>query len=200
MQNDFRENPVRYREIRGEIRNGDLLLFRKRKYSPIDLMIAVAGRGMFVHAGKAAWWQDDLFCLDVAKGSGGRATRLSELVRDDSARIDVFRPNAGNRWTDYDPEGSVAVMRRFVGKKYGYRQAMKTAMTHLPFFRLFFRPDRTDAAALEHDESPFCSQAVAIAERLGGGVDPVPNLSDDYSEPADLARSPFYQYVFTLTR
>jgi hypothetical protein len=37
-----------------------------------------------------------------------------------------------------------------------------------------------------------------MADRLGGGVDPVENLPDRLTEPADLARSPFYRYRFTL--
>jgi hypothetical protein len=37
-----------------------------------------------------------------------------------------------------------------------------------------------------------------MADRLGGGVDPVPHLADRLTEPADLARSPFYEYLFTL--
>jgi hypothetical protein len=37
-----------------------------------------------------------------------------------------------------------------------------------------------------------------MTDRIGGGVDPVPHLSDRLTEPADLARSPFYEYAFTL--
>lgn len=39
-----------------------------------------------------------------------------------------------------------------------------------------------------------------MADRVGGRVDPVPHLADRLTEPADLARSPFYQYLFTLVR
>jgi hypothetical protein len=45
---------------------------------------------------------------------------------------------------------------------------------------------------------PFCSQACAMVDRIGGGVDPVPHLADRLTEPADLARSPFYRYELTL--
>ena len=45
---------------------------------------------------------------------------------------------------------------------------------------------------------PFCSQACAMTDRTGGGIDPVPHLADRLTEPADLARSPFYEYAFTL--
>ena len=32
-----------------------------------------------------------------------------------------------------------------------------------------------------------------------GGIDPVPNLADRLTEPADLSRSAFFRYQFTLT-
>jgi len=61
--------------------------------------------------------------------------------------------------------------------------------------RLFVRPETDDAANGTHP--PFCSQAVALACRAGG-VDPVPQLADRLTEPGDLARSPFFAYLFTL--
>jgi hypothetical protein len=39
-----------------------------------------------------------------------------------------------------------------------------------------------------------------LSDRLGGGVDPVPHLADRLTLPADMARSPFYEYQFTLAR
>ena len=38
-----------------------------------------------------------------------------------------------------------------------------------------------------------------MSDRIGGGVDPVAHLADRMTLPADLARSPFYAYLFTLT-
>jgi hypothetical protein len=68
---------------------------------------------------------------------------------------------------------------------------------HLPVVRLFAQPDVHDDAASVRP--PFCSQACAMSDRIGGGVDPVPHLADRLTLPADLARSPFYRYRFTLT-
>ena len=48
-------NFVPYRQARPSVRNGDLLLFRRRG------LISIAGRGDHSHAAKAAWWSDDLF-------------------------------------------------------------------------------------------------------------------------------------------
>lgn len=191
-------NMVRYDDIRHEIWNGDLLLFRKRRIGLLDGAIAVAGRGIHSHAAKAAWWKNDLFCLEVREFHGGRAVVLSNQVRKYPGRIDVFRPNAEGRWSRYDADGSLEVMRRFAGGEYGYWNVLLTALTHMPFCRLFVRPTREDDPVLDYDRPPFCSQAVALADRIGGGVDPVPHLADRFTEPADLARSPFYKYLFTL--
>ncbi len=189
---------VPYKNIRHEIWDGDLLLFRKRRIGFLDAMIAVAGRGIHSHAAKAAWWKNDLFCLEVREFHGGRAVTLSSQVEKYPGRIDVFRPNPQNRWPQYNPEQSLEVMRRFAGMDYGYFNVLLTAMTHMPVFRIFVRPDRNDAKPYSVRRPPYCSEAVALAERLGGGVDPVAQLADSFSEPADLARSPFYQYLFTL--
>ena len=70
------------------------------------------------------------------------------------------------------------------------------AMLHLPFIRMAVRAATEDDAI--DRRPPFCSQACAMVDRVGGGVDPVPHLADRLTEPADLARSPFYQYTFTL--
>ena len=76
------------------------------------------------------------------------------------------------------------------------REIALAALRHLPLGRLLVAPDLDDAKAL--DQPPYCSQACVMADRIGGGVDPVPQLADRLTEPADLARSPFYRYRFTL--
>ncbi len=45
---------VPFRQARNEIRDSDLLLFRRRG------LISIAGRGDHSHAAKAAWWDDDI--------------------------------------------------------------------------------------------------------------------------------------------
>lgn len=187
-----------YDDVRHEIWNGDLLLFRKRRVGFLDAMIAIAGRGVHSHAAKAAWWKDDLFCLEVREFHGGRAVTLSSQVRKYPGRIDVFRPNPQNRWPHYDAARSLEIMRRFAGMDYGYGNVLWTALTHMPLLRVFVRPAVNDEKTCDFRSPPFCSEAVAAAERIGGGVDPIPHLADRFSEPADLARSPFYQYIFTL--
>ena len=87
-------------------------------------------------------------------------------------------------------------MRRLAGCDYGYFGVLKTALLHLPFWRCLIRPDMNDQKLTS--QPPFCSEACVRADRIGGRVDPVPHLADRITEPADLARSPFYRYRFTL--
>jgi hypothetical protein len=87
-------------------------------------------------------------------------------------------------------------MRRLAGCDYGYRNVAAAALLHLPLVRLFARPETDDTQPSRYP--PFCSEAIAFAERTGGGVDVVPNLADRLTEPSDLARSLFYKYRFTL--
>lgn len=184
-------NLVPFPTVRREIADADLLLFRRTG------LISVAGRGVHSHAAKAAWWGDDLFCLEVREWHGGRAVTLESQVNKFPHRIDVLRANPNQRWPEFDRTRSTLFMRRLAGCDYGYAAVLSAAMLHLPFVRLAVRADFDDSAI--DRRPPFCSHACAMADRLGGGIDPVPHLADRLTEPADLARSPFYEYLFTLT-
>jgi len=178
-----------YALARAHIGDGDLLLFRSHG------LIAAAGRSVYSHAGKAAWWGADLFCIEVHELAGGRAVTLESQIRRRPGRIDLYRVNPCNL-AGYDRRGSVIFMRKFCGCGYGWRNLGRIALRHLPLFRLLVRPGMSDAeVTLSH---PTCAHAIAMADRLGGGVDPVPNLADRLTEPADLARSRLYKYQFTL--
>jgi len=181
---------VRYEDARRLLRDGDLLLFRKPG------IISSFGRGIHSHAAKIAWWDDEPFCLEVLQFGGGRAVTLSSQVKQSPGRYDVYEVNPENRWKDYDRCGSTRFMRRLCGCRYGYVNLAYAALLHMPLVRCFLRAETEDRAV--DRRPPFCSHACAMADRIGGKVDPVMNLSDRLTEPADLARSPFYRYRFTL--
>jgi hypothetical protein len=190
MSNVARSQLVSLADAANSIADGDLLLFRRCG------LISIAGRGEHSHAGKAAWWDDDLFCLEVREWHGGRAVTLASQAKKFPGQIDVYRANANERWPEYDRTRATHFMRRLAGCDYGYGAVLAAAMLHLPVVRLAVRAEVEDDA-IDH-RPPFCSHACAMADRIGGGVDPVPHLADRLTEPADLARSPFYEYRFTL--
>lgn len=176
------------------IRDGDLLLFRGRGF--VSRIIGAAGRSEYTHAARAIWWGDLLFCCEVRELRGGRAVTLASQVRKYPGEIDVFETNPERRWRNYDRRGAVRYTRRLAGCDYGYFGVFKAALQHLPLWRFLIRPNMNDMQ--ETSQPPYCSQACAMADRIGGQVDPVPHLADRLTEPADLARSPFYRYRFTL--
>ncbi len=193
---DISRSFIRLQEAQHSIRDADLLLFRRRD------LIAMAGRGEYSHAAKAAWWDVDLFCLEVREFVGGRAVTLSSQVQQYPGRIDVYEANPDGRWPEYDRVGATRRMRRLCGCRYGWQHVLWAALLHLPIWRWLTArraaiDAETDDAATDR-RPPFCSDACSMADRLGGKVDPVVHLADRYTEPSDLARSPFYRYRFTL--
>jgi len=189
------QRSVPYVEAKRWINDGDLLLFR-RNWKPSSFLISRVGRSEYVHAGKVAWEAGELRLLDVMQFHGGRNLSLLDQVRRFPGWIDVFEVNPNDQFSDYDRQAAVQWMCRFHEVEYGWFNIVRLSLLHLAFFRLFFRADTQDAATRKGP--PFCSQAVAEADRLGGGVDPTPNLADRLVEPGDLARSLLYRYRFTL--
>jgi hypothetical protein len=185
---------VRLSEVAAQIWHGDLLLFRGT--GVIARLIGSAGRSRYTHAARALWWGDRLFCCEVRELKGGRAVTLESQVRRYPGRIDVFAVNPDNRWPDYNRQGAARIMQQLAGCDYGYGGVLQAALLHLPLWRLLVRPEMVDDQTPQRP--PFCSQACAMADRIGGGVDPVPHLADRITEPADLSRSAFYRYRFTL--
>lgn len=189
-----------------QIRDCDLLLWRRQG------LIAIAGRGVHTHAALALWWDERLFCVEVREWVGGRAVTLASQVRRFPGRIDVFRANSiglpeftrrdgqalgYDRGQYFDRRGAAQRMRAFCGCRYGYGHIVRASLYHLFGARLVVRPLVDDRDVDEG--SPFCSEAVALAIREGGGVDCVARLADRLTEPANLAQSKFYEeYRCTL--
>jgi hypothetical protein len=177
-------------KTRFAIQDSDLLLFRRRN------LISIAGRGEHSHAAKAAWWDGDLFCLEVREWHGGRAVTLESQVKKFPGRIEVFQANQ-TRHRGYNRDKALHAMRLMCGERYGYWHIVRAALAHLPFVRLFTYTPTNDKELPK--SPPFCSEACSIAD-AAGGVDPVPHLAHRVTEPADLRRSMFYSdgYLFTL--
>jgi hypothetical protein len=196
-------------KVATEIQDADLLLFRGK--GAISRWIRSWTRGLHSHAAKASWAKGALECVEVREFVGGRIVTLASQVALYPGQIDVLRANGDGlperRTSDaiadglkpgqfYDRTAADQMMRSFAGTEYGYWTVIVAGVTHLPVIRLFLVADFDDEAAWA---IPDCSAACAIADRLGGGYDPVRHLSDAQTSPAELARSPFYRYLFTLT-
>lgn len=179
----------------GSILDSDLLLFRGAGL--IARSIRITGRSIHTHAAKASWHRNGtLMCLEVREFIGGRATTLGGQVRKYPRRIDVFRANAGDRWPNYDRMASDRYMTELTDTEYGWWNLARSSLLHWPVVRWTITPPTQDAVKSTHP--PYCSAACAMADDYGGGVDVVPHLANWAVHPGDLARSLFYEYLFTL--
>jgi len=185
------------------IRDGDLLQFRPRRWNLPERLTALAGRGDHCHSALACWWDGELMVLE-SRLAGIRAVTLASQVERFPGLIDVYRTNYQTLFPEFHVRRMVQAMRRKTGRSYALRLLVRTTLSHTLLARLFFRAGTADNGHdTDHRGPEFCSQAIASAARLGGGVDPVPHLQDRATEPNDLTRSQLFNrggraYLFTL--
>lgn len=186
--------PSKYDDVRHLIQDADGLLFRHPK-KLVSKAISVVGRSTYSHAAKAVWHGDILLCAEVREFKGGRLVTLRSQVEKYPGMIDVYKVNKV-AFPDYDRWKAGEHMVRLAGQPYAYLDILRIALLHLPLVRWFAEPKTDDSFTPVGGK--ICSMAVAEADRVGGGVDPVPHLADCETEPADISRSMLYQYSYTL--
>jgi hypothetical protein len=185
----------RYDDVRKEIKDCWLLAYRGRHFW--SRLIAKAGRTLVSHVEKVVLWGDEPFAIGSTASRGVTAVSLASCVRASSGLIDVYECNPDNRWPEYDVAGAAAYLKSRTGNHYGWGSILWIVLSRLPGLRWIFRVSTEDSE--DWHVPPMCSQLATAADRVGGKVDPVPNLADQFTEPSDLVRSSFYRYVYTLT-
>lgn len=192
-----------YSEAACRIADGDLLLFRNGG------LIGLWTHSPYRHAATAYWQRhvthkpggerehcSRLVLVDTIEGTGGRSgIPLRREVQERPGKIDVFA--VGEQFPEYNARGAVEwLLANLPGKPYGKRTFLHIALSYLPILRIWRRPNFDDLSVLSGHH--VCSSARCTADRLGGGVDPVPGLADAFVEPRHLAHSLLYRYRFTL--
>ena len=166
--------PADYDEVKSEIWESDLILVRNR-------------RGNYFRAAKACLWDDKIFCIEIKKYRGVTAIPLEQLVLRYPGRVDVYEVNPQNRWETYDRQAAIAALKNILFS----RRDLKTVLLET-FWKLFNATEETNNTV------PYGSEAIRLAERTGGMVDPRPDQTDERVKPNDLAVSPLYRYRFTF--
>jgi hypothetical protein len=207
---------VPYDEARPYMLDSDVLLYRKKAL--ISRLISIYGRTHYSHAAMAGWVNGQtkhepyarLFAYEM-RYNGGAGTRLSAHAENWSGLVDVYRVSDTHTVFSWDPTAeqqkgrprvldrreAVMHMKDFCNPgTYGYWHLFKTALTHLPILRFFFKPP-TDDKMHDGTNMPYCSEAISYALRKAF-TDVVKNTPDQYTEPGDLAKSPLLHYMFTL--
>lgn len=181
-----------------QARIGDGWLAQYRGRGIVSTLIQYGTGGLHSHSAMLRRNNGHVDALELREWYGGRAVTLESQVAEYPHRIDLFRPDVV-RFPEFEAGGAVEVMRYLTGRKYGYWQIARLTALRVPGLRLLW-PLRMsdDLPAEKFSGAPFCSHAVCLATRIGGGVDPCPRKPDDLVTPNDLTWSLFYEYVGTL--
>ena len=171
------------------------------------------GRSPYTHAGLAYWsnvGQDGnngtkvLNCCEVRELIGGRTSRLADQVARAPGRIDVYRPATKIVHGDLSmavDRGEVVnhMLQLAEPDHYGWQDCWSAYLLHSGIGRwLGMRSMHAVIDDARDIDGPLtCSGAVSAAFRMAG-LDLVPNLADQFTEPADLSRSGLLRYLFTL--
>lgn len=200
-------NPIKYDQAKELIQEGDILLFRGS--GAIGFLIKRYTGGVHSHVALAHKDGDVLECVEFREFMGGRSVSLKSQVDNSPLNIDVFRPVKSISYEEMDAEGNTKLIEknyteetasamtediiRWTGQPYGWSNIWKMFLRFIPGARLFQQNINDDEVA----KAKVCSTAVTVALRRNF-MDPVPYLADDRVSPADLARSPILQYLFTI--
>ena len=178
-----------YDEVRGDVHDGDLLLWRP--VNAIGRLIAGATGTHISHASMAAWRGGRLYNLEMIQWAGGQHQPLSTQVAKWPHSCEVWRPQSDQ----FNGKGAVEAMLWLMGQRYGWGDFCRISVrTLLPKALI---PQAIDS--FDPDVPRVCSSSYAWAARTGGNETCCPGKPDLDVSPGDLVKSTFARYLFTLT-
>jgi hypothetical protein len=211
---DNRRILIPYSEIKNQINEGDLFLFRGTGWT--SSFIQRAGRGKYSHVGAASWSNGPcnpdpiLECVEFREGAGGRAVNFENELKKHNGLIDVYRTtpyynkyylNPETRLVEktlftFNGKTATRIMRKMTGLPYGWRRIWWMAKYELALLRWFYNMNDMTNDELEDVIYPVCSTTIAYTWNKIG-FDLIPNKADSWISPSDVARSALISYIFT---
>ena len=177
--------PVAFRDIRMQIQDGDLFLFRGNFRS--SKIFEWLTHSYYSHATIVSWWGDRLMILQ-AEGPGIQAIPLSVAIATYPGRADWYRL----RREDYpDSEATLKTVlleaKSDLGLPFGILDLFKRLFRWLKVVKL------SDPVS---PKGMFCSEYVERCFRIGGM--PLRDAKDIATLPQQIAESPHIEYVATI--
>jgi hypothetical protein len=182
---------LRYADVRGDLADGDVLLFVGR--GRVSRLISWATRSQYTHAALVVRLWDRVMVAESRELRGCRLVPLSAALG--ATHVARFVPAP---WATPSGPALVAAALDRLGQPYGWAQILRIGLAKLPTALLRKIPvvGRWIPGGRqwsEDDQDPngprmICSQYVAHCYRRGG-VDLVHNLADRDTTPGDIARS-----------
>lgn len=176
---------AQYSEIRDQIQDGDIILFRGARL--LSRMIEAGSKSKYSHAAIALWWHRRLMLLQ-AEIQCIQAVPLSVALGKYKGVADWYRVRDEHRARiDFAPILDEAKVD--LGLAYSTSELLKSALHSL--VGLDLPPDCETPHAL------FCSQYVARCFRVGG-LPLIEGMTDIETTPGHISKSPILEYSGTL--
>jgi len=175
------EKKIRYEDIRSQIKDGDVLMFKGR-YLHSSIIRWLMG-SPYSHAGIAVWWNRRLMVMEAV----GRGVRILPLSR----KIGSYR--GGVEWfcsKEEIPERDRFRMILFAQEELGKSYARWREI--LFGWKILLRRNLGEKDELRRENKLYCSQYVAqIYNAIG--LDLKKNREDRFMSPDDVANSPLLE-------
>lgn len=203
------------------IQNADILLFRApNTIWSIGWWIAKLGGTPYSHVGLACHCHHELVCIEFREFIGSRKLPLKyQFEERPNLEIDVFRvspqivsfiysekttwgqvfkPEINISKKEFNPKIAQQICgraERFIGRPYAWKLIYQIGKTFVPGLRLCILKDIVDI----NREIFVCSTLVTHSYRMEY-VDLCPFIADEFTQPADIAKSSALSYLFTITK
>jgi hypothetical protein len=175
--------PLHYRDVRGDIADGDLFLFRGNMRS--SRLFERGDHSYYSHVAVVHWWADRLMILQ-AEAPGIQAVPLSACIQEYPGRADWYRL----RRDAIDPERLKRVLweaKAELGLPYGVRDLIRS---------LLYWGFRVKLPNNDRPRAMFCAEYVEWCFQAGGM--PLCNLPPIATMPKHCAASPLIEYAGTI--
>ena len=199
-----------YESAKQFIEEGDVLLFKGQGLFS-KIFMRAASESTYTHVGVASLHNGIIECVEFKEKFGGRTTNLENQF-DEYEEIDVYRATpffskygfCSEHGIDlqripFDGKLVTSCMRKMTGLPYGWMRIWEIAKIKLPFIRFFYSKEKLMEDELKEIILPVCSTALAHCFNQHG-FDITPCKSDEFSQPADFARSGRLSYLFTMVK
>jgi hypothetical protein len=178
----------KYKEVRSQIKDGDILLYRGKSLESRIIMLATQSR--YSHAGIAVWWNNRLMVME-AIGKGVVVRPLSQSVYQYYGDVELF--TSKEEIPDEERHKMVLFAQEELGKEYATWKAVKLGI------QILLQRNKEKRDTLRRERQLFCSYYVAqIYNSIGRDLKR--GTSDRFMTPGDVAESPLLKPVAILRK
>ena len=193
------------------LQEADVLLFRHGTFPSFGWFISKYTGGVHSHAALISISQHSQtpMCVEFREMKGSRSVALNSQLE---GAVDVFRLSPSITTGKMDPSTKKVLYnmkeltpeiqyqitdtaKDLTGLPYGWKIIFNIGKSYLPFVRLFYNQPTIDKNG--HCDIFVCSTFVSYCIRKNY-IDLIPYLPDEITKPADLAKSPYLNYMFTI--